>query len=206
MPNSTISGVEKVDSRTVALELETPSDFDGVPGQFVLVRGDVNDSETGYYTISSPYMADTFEITVDVAPDGTLGPWLAERSPGESVEVEGPFGDVKYLGESDVVVLASGPGIGPAVGIGEHAVASDQAVTIIYKGLQPPYVDRLEELCSEGAVISLTNDIGAVIETVSLERSAFVFGFEAFIADVRSALKRADLDLQAVAFENFGPE
>ncbi|MDY6779709.1 MAG: FAD-binding oxidoreductase, partial [Halobacteria archaeon] len=69
---------------------------------------------------SSPRVGEAFEITVGVDPDGDLSPALADLRTGDTVEVDGPYGRVYYEG-GDAVVLAGGPGVGPAVGIGERA-------------------------------------------------------------------------------------
>lgn len=208
MPDVAITDIEDVGDRTIAIELETPTDFEAFPGQFVLVRTTIDDEdETGYYTISSPDVAGTFEITVAVTPDGTLGPWLADRSVGDEITVEGPFGTIQYRGENDAIVIAGGPGIGPAVGIGERAVASERDVTIVYDGSHPPHARRLDRLERNGAVVVLTEDLRKA--TAEIDRSdgeIFVFGFESFIERAETALVDAGVDPENAAIESFGPE
>lgn len=208
MPEVSITRIENVGDQTIAIELEAPTDFEAFPGQFVLVQAMIDDEEeTGYYTISSPDVAETFEITVAVSPDGTLGPWLAQRSVGDEIMVDGPFGDIQYSGASDATVIAGGPGIGPAVGIGERAISAGQDVTIVYGGTTPPHGQRLAALKQDGAVINISADIEtAVGEQKFSNIDTFVFGFEDFVEQVDSALSETSRNADEIKIENFGPE
>lgn len=204
-----VEGIESVGQSTVALTLATPPEFSALPGQFVLVRATVDgEAETGYYTLSSPNVEDTFEVTVAVDPDGTLGPWLAERDVGDEIEIEGPYGDVAYAGETDAVVLASGPGIGPAIGIGERAVEAGREVTIVYGGRNPPHGERLEALEAAGASVTVRDALGDSADRLRAVEGAdvFVFGFEGFVEAAEAVLAEAGVDPSRVAVESFGPE
>jgi ferredoxin-NADP reductase len=208
MPRLDIVGREDAGENTVAITVESPPDFEAYPGQFVLVRATIDgEEETGYYTISSPEIGDSFEMTVEYHPDGTLGPWLEERSVGEELTVEGPFGDVTYRGEDDAVVIAGGPGIGPAVGIAERARDADRDATIVFGGQNPAHADRLADLEAAGATMIRTDDLGDAIESLDLSAGTiYVFGFQGFVEETKAALTAAGVDLDAVEIESFGPE
>jgi ferredoxin-NADP reductase len=205
MPQVTIEAVETVGERTVALELETPDGFDAEPGQFLLIRATVDGvEETGYYTISSPDTDGTMEVTVEYVPEGTLAPWLAERRPGDTIEVEGPFGDVRYTGEGSVVILAEGPGIGPAVGIAERARATDHDATVVFWGRDPPHRDRLDALETDGATVLLVESLDEAADTLAAagDATVYVFGFESFVRDAKTVAEAAGVD--TLRAESFG--
>ncbi|SDZ82068.1 Ferredoxin-NADP reductase [Haloplanus vescus] len=206
MTQTTVTAIEEVGTRTVALELETPEGFDADPGQFVLVRATVDGvEETGYYTLSSPDAEETMEITVEYVPEGTLAPWLAEREPGDTVEIEGPFGDVQYTGDGDAIVVAEGPGIGPAVGIAERATRADHDATVVFWGEEPPHRDRLDALESAGATVLLVSSLDEAADTLAAagDATVYVFGFESFVRDAKTVADAVGVDdLQA---ESFGP-
>lgn len=208
MPSVTVESIEDVGSENVAITLSSPAGFDALPGQFVLVKATVDgEEETGYYTISSPDVEDTFEVTVAVEPEGTLGPWLADRDAGDEVTIEGPYGDIQYGGDDDAVVLASGPGIGPAVGIGERAAASGRDVAIVYGGDEPPHRARLDALEADGATILVTDeldDVAGRLPSVSPDQ-VYVFGFNEFVEEAQRALSDAGIDPDAAEIESFGP-
>lgn len=208
MTTTHVQSISSVGPRTVALRLAVPAGFEAYPGQFVLVRATIDGrEESGHYTLSSPTVTDSFEITVEVDPDGTLGPWLADRERGDSLEFDGPFGATTYEGNEDVVVLASGPGIGPAVGIGERARATGAAATICYDGDEPAHADRLEALREDGAEVVLgTSELEERLVDVDDADEVYVFGFESFVEVATEALSEADLDPTAAHVENFGPE
>lgn len=206
---TTVVSVEEVGTQTVAVTLHTPPEFEAAPGQFVLLRIDVDgEEETAYYTLSSADAAETFEVTADTHPEGTVGPWLAAREPGDSVAVEGPFGDVRYTGGSDVAVLAEGPGIGPAVGIGERASDEGYDVTIVFWGADPPHQDRLDALEADGATVTLVDareDLVAALTALDEEPRLFAFGFDEFVDTVKDALDDAGFGPDSAEIESFGP-
>lgn len=208
MPQVTVDTIEEVGTRTVALELRTPEGFDAEPGQFLLVRATVDGvEETGYYTLSSSDTEGTMEITVEYVPEGTLAPWLAERTPGDSVEIEGPFGDVRYTGDGPAVVLAEGPGIGPAVGIAERAREADHDATIVFWGEDPPHRDRLDALEADDATVLVVESLDEAADTLAdaAEGGAtvYVFGFESFVRDATTVAEASGVE--DVRAESFGP-
>lgn len=207
MPDVEITRLEDVGENTIAVEVEAPADFEAYPGQFVLVRATIDgEEETGYYTISCPTVDETFEMTVAVEPDGTVGPWLAEHALGDEITVEGPLGDVQYVDDGDVLVLASGPGIGPAMGIGERARELGYDSTIVYGGSQPPHRDRLTVLEAAGATVVLSDDLDAAIGSLDVSTpETYVFGFRDFAHRARDALSQAGVDVEDVEIEVFGP-
>jgi ferredoxin-NADP reductase len=200
----TVDAVEEVGTRTVALELRTPDGFDAEPGQFLLVRATVDGvEETGYYTLSSPDTEETMEITVEAPPESTLARWLAERTPGDTVEIEGPFGDVRYTGDGAAVVLAEGPGIGPAVGICERARRDGHDATLVFWGADPPHRERLDALNADGAtvlVVDSLNDPGVVDALSTDGATAYAFGFESFVRDATAVAEGVGTDLRAESF------
>lgn len=213
----TVRAVRRVGPDTVALDLETPSGFDALPGQFVLVRSDVDGEPCArHYTISSPDVDETFEITVGVDPEGTLSPWLSEREAGDSVRVEGPFGNVSYDASSDgdVVVLAGGPGVGPAVGVAEAALDADHEAALVYEDDAPAHEDRLDALDAAGADVAIVREPGfagavavladRVNRSDGIGDEVYVFGFRPFCERALEALEAAGVDRDEVAVENFG--
>jgi ferredoxin-NADP reductase len=204
----TVRAVRSVGPNAVALELATPEGFTALPGQFVLVRATVDGEEIGrHYTLSSPTVGDRFELTVGVDPDGDLSPWLADRSAGDELDVEGPFGDVDYDDDGDVVVLAGGPGVGPAIGIAERARERDHAAAVVYRDDDPIHEDRLAALASDGADVAVLGDdasLDAAVARVVDAGSTYVFGFRAFVDDALAAVEAAGDDPDGAAVENFG--
>lgn len=203
-----ITAVTHVGPETVAVELETPPSFDPQPGQFVKLSAYVDGEHVSrFYTLSSPDAEDTFEVTIAIEPDATLGPWIADAD-GASVEIEGPYGRAFYEGEQQVLVVAGGPGIGPAVGIGERAIAEDHDVRIVYRAREPAHEPRLTALEAEGATVVITDGAldGPVAEQYrhGRDQQVFVYGFQEFVTDALAALEAAGADPGEAKVENFG--
>ena len=206
----TIESVREVGVGTVALELRTPADFDALPGQFVKLTARPDDEEvTRYYTLSSPDVEETFELTVGVDPDGDLSPWLAARGPGETVHVEGPYGGIAYDGEGDVVTVAGGPGIGPAVAIAEAARDAGCDAVVVYQDDHPAHEDRLDALQNAGVPVSVLDEgdderLAAVIADHLDDGRFYVFGFADFVKFVADAIEDAGGDAADALIESFG--
>jgi ferredoxin-NADP reductase len=211
----TVVDNESVGPDTYAVTFESPEGFDGRPGQFVKLSAQVDgEGHARFYTLSSPDSEGTFETTIEVDEAG--GPFsahLAGLESGDDIAVEGPYGDHHYEGESRVVVLAGGPGVGPAVAISEAAVADGNEAAVVYahEGL-PAHQERLNALEDAGAEVAMVDagDVEAFNETVddvvttAAGEQLFVYGFADFVAAARGAIEQAGGDLEGVKVENFG--
>jgi cytochrome-b5 reductase len=226
--DATVAAVEvrSVGPNTVAIEFESPEGFDARPGQFVKLSATVEGEEySRFYTLSSPGVVErdstarrdesngtetTFEVTIGVDP-AEAGPFsrhLADLTAGDELAMSGPFGKSFYEGESRVVVLAGGPGVGPAVGIGEAAVADGNEVAVVYQTDAPAHEDRLGALREAGATVVVTDgDVAdAVADVLTNEEGeqVFVYGFADFVDAAETAVEAAGGDPDAAKVENFG--
>ena len=204
-----IVAVREVGPGTLALELETPAGFEATPGQFVQLRRSIDgEPVTRHYSISSPFVEETFEITVEIDPDGTLTPTLAAATPGETVEIDGPFGRVHYEDEDAVVAIGSGPGVGPAVGIAERTIREGGDAAVVVHGDALVHGNRLAQLAAGGATVVFLRDRGRLTAALELVPTAgrrpFVYGFRAFVDVAREALEAAGVDPETARVENFG--
>ena len=203
--------VRHVGPDTVAIEFETPADFAAMPGQFVKLSGVVDGEEYArFYTLSSPDVEGTFEVTVGVSEEG--GPfsrYLADLEPGDDLELQGPFGSNHYEGESRVVVVAGGPGVGPAVGIGERALGDGSDVAVVYLDDDPAHTTRLEELAAMGATVVMDDaDADLVVHLRDVvsgdeDEQLFVYGFGEFVDRATDALASVGYTGDS-KIENFG--
>ncbi|RLM87853.1 FAD-dependent oxidoreductase [Halobellus sp. Atlit-38R] len=206
-----VGAVRDVGPQTVALELESPDGFDAEPGQFIKLAATVEGEEYArFYTLSSPGVDDTFEVTVGVDPEeaGPFSQFLLDLEVGDELDISGPFGQSYYEGESRVVVLAGGPGVGPAVGIAEAAVDDGNEAAIVYQTDAPAHGNRLDALREAGASVVVVD--GAIDEEVAAavtgadDEQVFVYGFAAFVEDATAALDVAGIDPDDAKVENFG--
>lgn len=207
-----VEGTESVGNGTVAVSLSAPDGFDAVPGQFVQVSRDVDGERVvRHYTLSSPYVDDSFEITVEVDPEGELSPVLASLGEGDTVGIDGPYGRSYYEGEKNVVVLAGGPGVGPAVGIGERVADQwgAEGVGIVYRDSTPAHEKRLDELHREGATVEIIGKEASLVEPTERlleaveDAQVFVYGFADFVTESQNALEEVGYDGEP-SVENFG--
>lgn len=204
----TVRSVESVGPDTVAITLESPDSFDAKPGQFVQLLLDVDGEEHArHYTISSARVEETFEITVGIDPEGTVGPTLAELERGDEVRIKGPFGRNHYEGEEAVTLVVGGPGVGPAVGIAERVIQEGGDVAVVYRDDAHAHVDRLGSVADAGGSVFLVGGdldpaVDAAVEAVGGQ--VFVYGFAEFLEDALDALDEAGADTDAAKIENFG--
>ncbi|MBX0321645.1 FAD-dependent oxidoreductase [Halomicroarcula sp. F13] len=204
-----VTAVRSVGPDAIAVDIETPPAFDAQPGQFVKLTLTVDgEDESRFYTISSPDVEDEFEITVGIDPEGAVAPLLADLEAGDSVRIAGPFGSDYYEGEERAVLLAGGPGIGPAVGIAERALADGNEAAIVYQDASPIHEDRLEALEAAGAVVHVLDADAALTDAVADAvvdgGQVFVYGFADFLDAATSALEAAGVGTDDAKVENFG--
>ena len=205
----TVTAVRSVGTDAIAIDIETPAEFSAQPGQFVKLTLAVDgDEESRFYTISSPDVDGEFEITVGIGEDGDVATQLADLEAGDSVRIEGPFGSDYYEGESRAILLAGGPGIGPAVGIAERALADGNDAAVVYQDDAPIHEDRLAALRDAGALVTLLAGeerlTDAVAEATADGGQVFVYGFADFLDDAMAALEAAGVDTDDAKVENFG--
>jgi ferredoxin-NADP reductase len=207
-----VAGVRDVGAHTIAIDVETPAGFSALPGQFVVVKAPVDGEVVDrYYTISSPNVDGTFEMTVEIDPEGDVSPWLAEREHGDELTIAGPLGNVHY-DDGDVLVVAGGPGIGPGVAIAERALEHGHRVAVVYEDDGFVHEDRLNAVVDAGATVEFLVETDADREAALVDAleahagigDAYVFGFAEFCKTVRDALADAGVDDDAVYVESFG--
>jgi ferredoxin-NADP reductase len=204
-----VAAVRAVGPDAVALDISTPEEFDASPGQFVkLTASPGGEEESRFYTVSSPRVGDTFEVTIEIDPDGALGPWLADREPGDTLTLDGPFGNTYYEGEQRVVVLAGGPGVGPAIGIAERALEDGNEAAVVYRDDDPIHADRLDALEERGAFVAVLGAEASMVDAVGAALAdggqVFVYGFADFLDDAIDAIGAAGGDPDRAKVENFG--
>ncbi|EJN60533.1 FAD-dependent oxidoreductase [Halogranum rubrum] len=207
----TVTAAESVGSDTIAIEFDAPDGFAAEPGQFVKLSATIDgEGYARFYTLSSPTVEDTFEVTVGIDDEeaGPFSKFLADLGGGDEVEMSGPYGSDHYEGESRVVVLAGGPGVGPAVAIAERALDDGNEAAVVYKDDDPAHEERLSALEDDGATVVVTDgditDAVADAVTGAEGEQVFVYGFAAFVDEAVEAIEDADGDVDGAKIENFG--
>ena len=208
---ATVAAVRDVGPDTVTLDIETPAGFDARPGQFVKLSATVEgERESRFYTISSPDVTDTFEVTIGIDPEGTLGPYFAALEAGEQLTMAGPFGNAYYEDDPRVVVLAGGPGVGPAIGLAERALADGGEAAVVYQDEAPVHRERLDAIEADGALVHIVDpddDLAAAVGeaiTGAEGEQVFVYGFADFLDAATTAIDAAGGEPDAAKMENFG--
>lgn len=210
---TTVAAVHDIGPDAVAIDIETPPGFSAEPGQFVKLSTTLDGESAGrFYTVSSPDIGGTFEITVgyDAEEGGDFSEFLVNIESGDTVTIAGPFGSDYYEGESRVIVLAGGPGIGPAVAIAERALAEDNIATIVYRDEEPIHEDRLSSIAAAGADVFVLSedeplaDVVAGVFTGEAGEQVFIYGFAGFLKEAEAAIEAAGGDPDDAKAENFG--
>ncbi|MFQ3318178.1 MAG: ferredoxin-NADP reductase [Natronomonas sp.] len=210
---TTVAAVHDIGPDAVAIDLETPPGFDADPGQFVKLSTTIDgETEGRFYTVSSPNTDETFEFTISYDPEdgGAFSEYLLSIEAGDTVTITGPFGSDYYVGEPRVVVLAGGPGVGPAVAIAERALADGHEAAVVYRDDEPLHEGRLATLADSGADVfvlteseDLTDAVAAVF-TNDDDEQVFIYGFADFLDDAEAAIEAAGGDSDKAKAENFG--
>jgi NAD(P)H-flavin reductase/truncated hemoglobin YjbI len=116
---------EWLSSRVCRLRFEPERNIAWRPGQFVNLRRD--DGLMRSYSVASDPDYDYFlTLHVKLLPTGEMSGWLCdELEPGDVVDAQGPLGDCFYdpeHKERDILMLGTGSGLAPLVGIARQAL------------------------------------------------------------------------------------
>jgi ferredoxin-NADP reductase len=207
----TVTAVESVGPDTRSLRFDAPAEFEAAPGQFVALAATVDGEDyRRFYTLSSPRVDGSFEVTVGI-DDEEGGPFtahLAALAAGDEMEMSGPFGKNHYEGETRVVVLAGGPGVGAAVAVAERALDDGGEAAVVYRDDAPAHGARLDALRDRGASVVVTDGpVGAAVAdavTRSAGEQVFVYGFQPFVDEALGALEGAGVNPDDAKVESFG--
>ncbi len=118
---------ETRDTRTLRLKLSDP--FDWRPGQFIMVKAEINGQTVSraYSISSSPTRKDYLEITVKQTENPTMSKYLNEIPVGYMLAVKGPYG--KFIWDETVsdklFCLAAGSGITPFRAFMQYIIDKD---------------------------------------------------------------------------------
>lgn len=207
----TVAAVTSVGADAKVIEFETPDGFEARPGQFVKLGAVVDGEEMSrFYTISSADVDETFDVTIEIDPEGEFGPYLNELDAGETLTMSGPYGSDYYEDEPRVVVLAGGPGVGPAIGIARRAVQDGGEAAIVYRDDDPIHEDALSTLESEGVTVHVLDadadmtDTVADVVTGGDGEQVFIYGFADFLDAATAAIESTGISPEAAKVENFG--
>ena len=218
-PNTTmdttvsVTTVETVGPDTYAIRFDAPTGFSAEPGQFVRLGTEIDGEPVSrFYTLSSPTVDETVEVTVAIDPEdgGDFSQFLGDVDPGTALSLAGPYGDQHYDDESRTVILAGGPGVGPAVAIAERTVADGGEAAIVYRDGTPAHETRLSALRDAGVDVVLLGADEPLDAPVAAavsggdDEGVFVYGFADFVEDATAAIERGGGDPDAAKVENFG--
>lgn len=208
-----IRSITPVGPDTIAIEVDTPAGFEGYPGQFVLLRATIEGEEYArHYTISSPRVEDTFELTVGVEPNGAFSTWLGGRKPGDELTLEGPFGEIYYDDGGAVRVLVGGPGVGAGLGVVERALEQgyDAGIVAYVEPGALSHQSRFSSLASDGHPAYVATTEAGFTHGVSRLQSKlptgtpFVFGFRPFVELASQAIEDSGGDIETAMIESYG--
>lgn len=139
------------------------------PGQYALFHVPGVDGARGYSMANLPGEG-VWRFLIKRAPDGAATARLFAASPGDEIEIDGPYGTA-YLREDggrDLLLLAGGSGLSPMVSIAKAAVAAglhrDRAVRLFYGGREEADLvgpEVLEEAAPHVAFTAVLSEPGA---------------------------------------------
>ena len=121
-----LTGKEVLGPNVCRLTLRPAAPFAYRAGQFLNLRR--RDGLVRSYSLASlPERDETLEIHVKRLPGGALSGWLCETvEAGETLEIEGPYGDCLYAAEQPeqpLLLIGTGTGLAPLLGVLRDALA-----------------------------------------------------------------------------------
>lgn len=205
------------------------------PGQFIQLMAplyDGNDEEVyrAYSIASSAADKHHIELFIGYVPGGIATTYVHQHlKVGDTVKINGPYGDFYYQDDNDreMILVAVGTGIAPIISILNHMKEKDiQRKATFYFGAKTPddlfmldYFKDLEERLYDFKFIptlsrvteehNWTGDIGRVNNaldtyiTDSDNKEAYLCGNPPMIQSVTASLKAKGMDEELIYFDEF---
>jgi ferredoxin-NADP reductase len=146
----------------IAFQVVDDQPFLFPPGHFVGIRATlpwVGVCKSPYCIVSRPTQDRTFRLLVRLVPDGPLSYYLCGLRVGDVIDFRGPAGRsmVPKEGETELVLLATGVGVGPLLALVEFLTSEgfDRPITLFW-GLR-----LAEDIC-------LVNRLDALVQRCPL--------------------------------------
>lgn len=134
---ATVYQKELLSDDVMRVLLEPEINFEWTPGQYLNLR--TPDGTTRSYSIASLVDQDYFlEIHVKRQSDGRVSNWIHdELQPGQSIDIQAPLGSCIYRPddrEKPLLLLGTGTGLAPLIGIARDALAQNhqQSITLYH--------------------------------------------------------------------------
>lgn len=142
--------------------------FAFLPGYFVGIKADCGElgmRKSPYCIVSAPNDDATFQLLVRLVPVGPLSYYLGGLAVGDVINFRGPSGRSMVPKEdgAQLVLLATGVGIGPFLGLGRHLAAAgfDRSIQLFW-GLR-----LVEDIC----LMEELEDLGRILGDFSYHLS-----------------------------------
>jgi len=139
--------------------------FDFKPGHFVGIQADIEGygiRKTPYCIVSAPNQERTFQLLVRLVPEGPLSYHLGALKVGDVISFRGPVGRSmvpKEEAENDLILIATGVGIGPFLSFAQYlrSIGLERPIRLFW-GLRLAedicLLDELEDLVRTSADFS----------------------------------------------------
>ncbi len=173
------------------------------------------EDESRPYSISSGMDEDVLRFLIRSVPDGSVSLWLAERQPGDKVQVSDPFGWFRPgQSDQDSVFIATGTGIAPflsyirssperlplaclyGVGLAEETFALDELKAC--PNFQLAVSRETVDSCFHGRVSGLLENL-----PLSPEIHFYLCGLDVMIDEVSNWLEQHGIDYVQIHREVF---
>jgi NAD(P)H-flavin reductase len=156
---------------TISFKVVDVEPFQFAPGHFIGIRAELPEwgVRVSPYCIMSPPRQDrTFELIVRLVPEGPLSYYLASLRPGDVISFRGPLGRsmVPKEDDTDLVLLATGVGIGPILSLARHLLGQGFSRRLqFFWGLR-----QEEDVCLQDQLDALTRAHRNFSYDISLSR------------------------------------
>jgi ferredoxin-NADP reductase len=232
-----IVAIEAATPRLKLLRLRPDRWMPFVAGQHLDVRLTAPDgywAERSYSVSSAPETVDSYELAVELMPEGEVSPYFHEvAAVGDVIEIRGPFGGHFAWAASDggpLLLVGGGSGVAPLMSILRHRAAAAPAVaaTLVCAartwddlGFRDELVARDRDEPALEVVFALSRDVPrrpsdlghrldrAAIARVlaglpAAPRTTFICGNNGFVEAVATSAVDLGLPAAAIRTERFG--
>lgn len=196
---------KEIATNTIEVGFEKPAGFTFMPGQYIsIVLPELGEAPYHEFSLSSSPNVPVLTVTFRVS-DSSFKQTLLNKKVGETITIEGPFGNFYPVPDaSEVIFIAGGIGVTPF-----HSIALSQPgydinlLTYNTDAQSSPYRNELSALKH----ISVTEHLDVISPThfsaLTHATAVFIAGPNGFVQAARQAVVAAGISEQHIRTEEF---
>tara|TARA_B100000700_G_C14867150_1_gene771547 strand:- start:100 stop:786 length:687 start_codon:yes stop_codon:yes gene_type:complete len=228
MKNFNLSLIEKkeIAQDILSLRFTKPQDLQFDAGQFIqFLIPDKEKQHKRAYSIASAPKDDSLEFIVKLWPNGKASQLFQDLQPGETCDTRGPMGHFTDTTTSPLILVGTGTGLAPILGIIQNRLVHEQSTKPIYllagfrtekdifkeeylKNIAKKYSNFIQKITlsqpkTHSDIYQKGRVTDHILNHISDDNRYMLCGNPAMVQEVRSILTKNNISSEHITFEMY---